>query len=485
MNAIRFWLVSSLLGLLSVVALAADADLRASLFGQVDKLLIEAREAQAELLAPRNFSRAQEAYRDAEERLARGQSLEKIRADITVASESLEAAISQSARISPGLSGALQARKDALSSEADQRAPVLFAETDQDLLKLANDLERGRNRDLATFDQRLASGYRNAELAAIKQVLLADTRKLLAEARALRAERYAPQTLAQADALLREADAALTEDRYDADRPRALARAANIEARHAIFLARIFDDIREGRLTQESLVLQWEKTMAGIADAADLAANFHEGPGPVALAITEYIRARQSEIAGLVTALTDREQQLAQMELEIRDLEQRLGGVARERSVLQEELARQEQLRQRFRQIEAMFDSDEAAVLRESGKIILRLVGLRFDVGKADISAENFPLLAKVSSAIRVFPRARLVVEGHTDSFGSDQKNLNLSHERAEAVRQYLIVNLRLNPGQIAAVGHGEEQPIANNETKEGRARNRRIELVMIIDEET
>jgi outer membrane protein OmpA-like peptidoglycan-associated protein len=70
-------------------------------------------------------------------------------------------------------------------------------------------------------------------------------------------------------------------------------------------------------------------------------------------------------------------------------------------------------------------------------------------------------------------------VEGHTDSYGSDASNLNLSQERADAVKAYLLANMSMDPSRIEAIGYGESKPIANNETAEGRAKNRRIEIVI------
>ncbi len=464
--------------------MAADAEIRAALFADADQLLAQARDASAQLLAPRSFARALVAYRDAEDHLARSQSLDKIRADLQIASEALRQATTTAAAVAAGLEASLRAREAALSSRAPEYARERFAQAEEAMVKLTSDLERGRNRDLEKFDKELAGEFRQAELEAIKRALLADTRGLLSQAQELRADRFAPITLQRAKTLLAEAEAALESDRYDADRPRALAGAADIEARHAIYLARRFAEIRDGRSNVEALVLEWEESLARLAAVADATANFDRGPKPVTDTVHTYIRELQKEVAGLKTALSDREQQLAQMEIEIRDLEQRLGGVARERSALEEELERRALRLQRYRQVEELFEDDEALVIRESGKITLRLLGLKFDVGESDINAANFPLLAKVGSAIRIFPRARLVVDGHTDSFGSDDKNQQLSRDRAEAVRQYLMVSMRLNPGQISAVGHGESRPIANNETKEGRALNRRIELILFTDEE-
>jgi outer membrane protein OmpA-like peptidoglycan-associated protein len=85
-------------------------------------------------------------------------------------------------------------------------------------------------------------------------------------------------------------------------------------------------------------------------------------------------------------------------------------------------------------------------------------------------------LLQKVADAAQVFRNAQVVVEGHTDSYGRDDTNLQLSQQRAEAVSAYLA-DLGIQAFRTSSVGYGETQPIANNETEQGRARNRRIDV--------
>jgi outer membrane protein OmpA-like peptidoglycan-associated protein len=142
-------------------------------------------------------------------------------------------------------------------------------------------------------------------------------------------------------------------------------------------------------------------------------------------------------------------------------------------------MAAQARIREKFVSVERMFDRDQARVLREGNDIIIRVTGLTFSVGKADIEPQFFGLLTTVQRAITEFPGARLSVEGHTDSFGGDQTNLELSQKRADAVREYLLANMRLEPALVDAIGYGETQPVASNETREGRTRNRRIEIII------
>ena len=78
-----------------------------------------------------------------------------------------------------------------------------------------------------------------------------------------------------------------------------------------------------------------------------------------------------------------------------------------------------------------------------------------------------------------MFPRSELIIEGHTDSHGGDDMNQKLSQERAESVRQYMINAMRIPTYRLIATGYGETHPVASNETEAGRARNRRIDIVI------
>ena len=91
----------------------------------------------------------------------------------------------------------------------------------------------------------------------------------------------------------------------------------------------------------------------------------------------------------------------------------------------------------------------------------------------------NYALLSKVQKAIRTFGEPTVVIEGHTDSTGSDDVNEHLSQKRAESVREYLIANRTLSDEKIVAVGYGSMRPLASNKTAAGRAINRRIDVIV------
>ncbi len=101
----------------------------------------------------------------------------------------------------------------------------------------------------------------------------------------------------------------------------------------------------------------------------------------------------------------------------------------------------------------------------------------------AEIDASFAPLMAKVDTAIGIFPQCRLTVEGHTDAQGNANRNLTLSEERAQKVKSYMIDVMRIPGFRIDAAGYGDTRPIASNKTDEGRARNRRIDLIIVPNE--
>ena len=107
-------------------------------------------------------------------------------------------------------------------------------------------------------------------------------------------------------------------------------------------------------------------------------------------------------------------------------------------------------------------------------KIVLRSV--HFDFDKATLKAEAKPILDEAVQVLKQEGSVDIVVEGHTDSVGTDAYNLGLSRRRAETVRGYLVEH-GIARSRITADGMGESKPVASNDTADGRAQNRRVEL--------
>jgi outer membrane protein OmpA-like peptidoglycan-associated protein len=104
--------------------------------------------------------------------------------------------------------------------------------------------------------------------------------------------------------------------------------------------------------------------------------------------------------------------------------------------------------------------------------------GILFDTGKSDIKPESTPTLKQIAAALKEHPELKVEVQGHTDNVGKADANMKLSQARADAVKGALTGEYAVPESQITARGYGDTKPAAVNATPEGRANNRRVELV-------
>ncbi len=114
--------------------------------------------------------------------------------------------------------------------------------------------------------------------------------------------------------------------------------------------------------------------------------------------------------------------------------------------------------------------------LESSGKIAL--YGIYFDTDKADVKPESKAALEEMAKLLKTFPDLRVLVVGHTDSTGDREYNMGLSRRRAEAVVKSLRESYGIAASRLVPAGVGMLAPVASNRTEEGRAKNRRVELV-------
>lgn len=473
------YLTTLLLALLLLGNAQAQNELRETFFKEADAALAAAEAANASLLAPRNYERAKRAFDAAEDGLRRGRNIEYVRDKTGEATEYFNAAAEAAKLARTVLAQVMKSRQDAANARAPELATELWDDAQDEFADAIRYMERGDLQRAKRKDIEATTLYRDAELTAIKTQYLSETRQLLADAERARVGRYAPLTLARAQKLLADAERELSENRYDTDLPRSLARQANYEARHALHLSEVVRKVRDRDLSVEELVLEWEDPLIQIAGVSDITPQMATGHDELQAELITYIENLRADKQALEQQTEEYSTRLAEMEEEIRTLDERLGGATEERAALVQRLEAQARIKAQFEEVEKLFARDEARVFREGDTIILRLVGLTFDSGQSAIRQESFDLLAKVERAIDLFPRSDLIIEGHTDSYGGDALNQQLSQDRAESVQQYMINAMRIPSYRLIATGYGETNPVANNETASGRARNRRIDIVI------
>jgi outer membrane protein OmpA-like peptidoglycan-associated protein len=132
--------------------------------------------------------------------------------------------------------------------------------------------------------------------------------------------------------------------------------------------------------------------------------------------------------------------------------------------------------RQLMKQDVAADASSLASSIRETGKA--SVYGIYFDSGKWDIKPESEPALQEIAKMLKADPKLKLYVVGHTDNVGAFDANVKLSNSRADAVVKALVGRHAIAASRLQPFGAGPTSPVKSNQTEEGRAKNRRVELV-------
>jgi len=471
-------------------------------FKQATSAWKNAKSMQADILSPTEYARALEYYQDAEDRFDNQKGIDKTKELLVEAVKYFNRSKDFSLNAKTVFENSLNAREDALSANANLYAKELWSDAEDQFKKAAEQMEKG-NRDKSYRESVEAMDlYRKAELSAIKTDLLDETRNLLRKADKMDVEDKAPKTLEKAKKLLAEAEKELGTNRYDMDYPRILAKQAKYEANHAIYLYNTINKIEDEKVELEDIILNSEKPLINIAAISDIVVMFDEGFDKPQNKLISYVTDLQEQNMLLSLENTDQKNLIGQKDNNIAvlikerealnkefekevgkrtaDMNTKMQAIEDEKAMLAKKVDYQAKINERFHQVKQLFDSNEALVLRSGNNVIIRMQGFGFDVGKSNIKPEYFDMLTKVQNAIGIFPDCKVIVEGYTDSFGGDASNLKLSQERSDAVTTYLRANMpSLNSENISSVGHGENNPVANNETREGRSKNRRIDIII------
>jgi OOP family OmpA-OmpF porin len=126
--------------------------------------------------------------------------------------------------------------------------------------------------------------------------------------------------------------------------------------------------------------------------------------------------------------------------------------------------------------IAAVEPTPEPVAVEEPLELVRVELDVKFDFDKANVKEESYGDIKNLADFMKQYPQTTTVVEGHTDSVGSDAYNERLSERRASAVRDVLVNQYGVEAARVNAAGYGESRPVADNATEAGRAVNRRVE---------
>ena len=444
-----------------------------------DAELTTARQQQLNVLAPTWFGRAESSLRDARQGLEGSAGVTEVLQKVAYGRAQLQRATEAAQVVRTTLPEVIQARDVARAANASSLGQD-YAEAEAQFIALTRAAESD-NLEWARRNQGIVSMmFRDLELRAIKTQTIGEVRQLLVKAEQQKMQRVAPATFAMAQQTLEDADAFISENPYEKATMRRKAQAALFQAQR---LQHVAQQSKQLQTQKPEDVALWVEDMLTSITRQLRAPDMRNHPLETQVEnIVKSIAALQEDRRFLQQQHQDHKAEVLSLKQQIADLE----GQTREARVAKERLAVASQVVQarldverQFDQVTAQFTREEAQVYKQGNRLVIRLQAMQFPVGKEVIMPTNYPLLGKVQRAVRRFDGPEVTVEGHTDSTGSAAINQHLSQRRAEAVREYLIANGTLPGEKITAVGYGPERPLASNATAKGRAKNRRIDVII------
>ncbi len=411
-------------------------------FAKFETDLNAASTQQVNVLSPKNFSKAEDSLKDARKSLENPKNSEKTLDKIAKGRAFLNQA-NQAAQVSrANLEQVLAARQKAIDANAPRIMSSEFEKADDKLKGVTEDIEKNKMKSSMKMNSALQMDYLNIELESIKRANLDKPRSIVKQAIKDDAKKFAPRSLAIAEKSIQEFDAYITANRHET---------ATIAQKNAETLAtanhlvKINNAAKSGdKLSSEDLALKTESVV--------------------------------SEKQRLIN---EKAAQLANKQNELVEGEAVTAALLAKNSNLESELESEQAFNKRFEEARALFTKEEAEVYKQGNTLMIRLKGLEFPVAQAVLKGSNFALLAKVQKVIKDFNGGKVVVEGHTDSTGGKAANAKLSEERAKAVKDYLEANSGDESIDISSLGYDYQKPLATNKTAQGRAQNRRVDILI------
>jgi len=479
-NMTKFRTTISSFFLICLSAAAAGDNVQQQLLHKVDEIRASAEAADAALLSPKSYAAAVKDYDRAIRDLGNNNKSERATKRLNKAEAAFRHALENAELARINLRKPIQSRDNANNAEAFRLAPQNWIKAEGIFNNATLALEKGKLKTAQLKGDESDIAYQLAELNAIKSLHLSEARSLIATAEQAKTEKFAPLSVQRSREYLARAEQALDLNRYETEEPISLAEKASYEARHAMYIAGVVQQVRKKNISVEQLILAWESPLTAAGEAADIDVDLSEGHEIAGSQLVDEVEDLKHTNTLMKNEITERDRLVLGLEEELRDLDAKLGGASAERAALVKTLEDQARTREQFAQVGALFSPKEAIILRDKDKLIVRLVGLNFSSGSADLTSDAKKLMETVEDAVNVFPMCEVVVEGHTDSYGSANKNLILSKNRAQSVVNFMLSDMNIPPHRVTATGFGDTHPIANNKTAAGRAKNRRIDLIII-----
>lgn len=440
---------------------------------ELEHLLKDALSKGVDYLAPEGYKSAQQSLESA---LSSASNHKKDIANTTASTglDSLKKAQRDTTTSRDILAEVLLMRERAAQAGAVQLFGLETAKLKVELSALANLVERNRLEKAKRQRPDLIKAYADLELAALKETTIDTARALISIAKEEDADRHAPKTLKLAEEELILALSILEADRTQTDKANRHAKKSQWHAERSRSLTEIAKDFDRRDYSSEDILLWHQQQLSDVYQPLGNDLPFNQPDKNVILTM-------QHRIAELISKQKESSSLSAQAEAKLQAQtalnEEEVNRLRQDRDT---QAKKDREKQQQFEGVQSLFVANEANVYRQRQNVLISAHGFRFPSGGSEIESNNFVLLNKIKKAINIFPNARVQVSGHTDATGQDNTNRLLSSERAEKVMKFLIEIGGFSAAQLTAQGYGESRPVASNKTREGRAANRRVEILII-----
>ncbi len=436
---------------------------------EVAKLASEidtARSNNVDVLARADFKKAESSLEDAKEKLAKGKEQEKILDDLRFGRFHLrtanEAAMSRQGKAT----GLFESRQQTLKAGV-MNFPALkkeMSKVDEEIADEATELGKVSTKEITSWQQQ----YARLEQRAAVETQLGTAKAMYNGAVKESAAKKAPQTFRKSEQSIKNAETVvLANVKNPAGYEKSVAQ-ANADAQ---LLSDVMATIKQngGRLPETAAlqIVGQRKQISGLKQNLSTVEQNIQGVKSELNVTNQTLAEKQKALADQQKALADKQKALDETDKTLKEKENAL-------TTAQTSVA----LQAAIEKSRSQFSENEAEAYQQGGSLLIRLKSMNFENGKAELPSNSTSLLSKVSEVAKSLNAKEIVVEGHTDSTGSSELNKKLSEERAEVVAEYFKEN-GLNSATIEAEGHGFEKPIASNKTKEGRAQNRRVDIII------
>ena len=475
--------------MIALLALSFTAPAGAVSLEEVETAIQEAEQLRAAEFSPNHYREARINLEQAKASVSSGADSKKALQLLDAAKQHADQAAEAAQRFSEQFSELVEVRDRLQLTEPQYVRSDLAERSEKEFTQVVERAEEGNTKKGKQEEKIALVTFRAAQTVAGREQFERPVTKGIAEARKTNARKYAPSALQATLDTQRAIEQLIKEDPDAQTRADALSKQGAEQARQAIRIAEMGTAFSKEPSLLESWVNDNDRRISSIGDILGVQLTYAQTPEEQlallkqAMQDMRFIHAQQlgdadAKIRELAQKLAESQGAVSQMEGTMSQMENDLADMAEMRRKLQ--LKREAEAK--IKRLAGLFDPAQVEILLTTdADVILRMKALNFRSGSAVIPPASFELLDNVMKSIEIFPDRDIRVEGHTDFIGNNDYNQELSERRAKAVGEYIGQRLPEASGQsLIPVGHGEEKPIANNETAEGRTKNRRIDIVLV-----